>query len=142
MFHFRCAVLGLGDSSYVKYNFVAKRLYKRLMQLGAEMILPLALADDQHDLGYDAIVDEWVPSLWQKLIEIYSLENKIKFFDNQHFHIDPRWNINIVDMKMNNVNKDLSVYYREGYKNPENAFCVLVKENRHLTTENHFQVLI
>lgn len=29
------AVLGLGDSSYVKFNFVAKKLHKRLLQLGA-----------------------------------------------------------------------------------------------------------
>lgn len=74
-----CAVLGLGDSSYVKsvihiygfhktwaylagksilhpfsihrFNFVAKKLYKRLVQLGASMLIPVGLADDQHDLG-------------------------------------------------------------------------------------------
>ena len=38
---------------YLRYNFVAKRLHKRLLQLGAEPLLPLALADDQHDLGWD-----------------------------------------------------------------------------------------
>lgn len=72
-----CAVLGLGDSSYAKsviyvygfnktwaylagklhsfsfhrFNFVAKKLYKRLVQLGAGMLIPVGLADDQHDLG-------------------------------------------------------------------------------------------
>lgn len=35
------AVLGLGDSSYAKFNFVAKRLNKRLQQLGAEEIIPI-----------------------------------------------------------------------------------------------------
>ncbi len=34
-----------------RYNFVAKRLHKRLLQLGADPLLPLTLADDQHDLG-------------------------------------------------------------------------------------------
>jgi len=28
------AVLGLGDSSYAKFNFVAKKLYRRLQNLG------------------------------------------------------------------------------------------------------------
>ena len=28
-------VLGLGDSSYAKYNFVAKKLYRRLLNLGS-----------------------------------------------------------------------------------------------------------
>uniref|UniRef100_A0A8C2DH29 NADPH-dependent diflavin oxidoreductase 1 n=1 Tax=Cyprinus carpio TaxID=7962 RepID=A0A8C2DH29_CYPCA len=46
-----CAVLGLGDSSYPKFNFVAKKLHKRLLLLGANMLLPVGLADDQHDLG-------------------------------------------------------------------------------------------
>ena len=30
----RFGVLGLGDSSYPKFNFVAKKLHKRLLQLG------------------------------------------------------------------------------------------------------------
>lgn len=34
------AVLGLGDTSYDKFNFVAKRLNKRLQQLGARPVLP------------------------------------------------------------------------------------------------------
>ncbi|KAI1287958.1 NADPH-dependent diflavin oxidoreductase 1 [Halotydeus destructor] len=46
-----CCVIGLGDSSYVKYNVVAKKLFKRLDQLGANLVSPLTLGDDQHDLG-------------------------------------------------------------------------------------------
>lgn len=34
-----------------RFNFVAKKLYKRLLQLGANALLPVGLADDQHDLG-------------------------------------------------------------------------------------------
>lgn len=34
-----------------RFNFVAKKLHKRFVQLGANMLLPVALADDQHDLG-------------------------------------------------------------------------------------------
>ena len=34
-----------------RYNYVGKKLYHRLVQLGGDALLPLALADDQHDLG-------------------------------------------------------------------------------------------
>jgi len=34
-----------------RFNFVAKKLHKRLLMLGAHSLVPLALADDQHDLG-------------------------------------------------------------------------------------------
>ncbi|CAM5102495.1 unnamed protein product [Natator depressus] len=67
------AVLGLGDSSYPKFNFVAKKLHKRLQQLGASPILPVALGDDQHDLGSDAVVDPWLLDLWGRILSLYPL---------------------------------------------------------------------
>uniref|UniRef100_A0A3B3ZRA6 NADPH-dependent diflavin oxidoreductase 1 n=1 Tax=Periophthalmus magnuspinnatus TaxID=409849 RepID=A0A3B3ZRA6_9GOBI len=70
-----CAVLGLGDSSYPKFNFVAKKLHKRLQQLGASMLLPVGLADDQHELGSDAVIDPWLLSFWQRF---YTLHPSLK----------------------------------------------------------------
>ncbi|KAI3361997.1 hypothetical protein L3Q82_012200, partial [Scortum barcoo] len=66
-----CAILGLGDSSYPKFNFVAKKLNKRLLQLGASILLPVGLADDQHDLGSDAVIDPWLSSFWEKVFGLY-----------------------------------------------------------------------
>lgn len=66
-------VLGLGDSSYQRFNFVGKKLYRRVLQLGARPLLPLALADDQHDLGPDAVVDPWLVLLWEELMRLYPL---------------------------------------------------------------------
>lgn len=60
-------VLGLGDSSYVKFNFVAKRLTRRLSILGGVPVIDTGYADDQHDLGADAVVDKWLASLWDQL---------------------------------------------------------------------------
>lgn len=65
--------MGLGDSSYAKFNFAAKKLNKRLLQLGGQSIVPLGLGDDQHDLGYDAVVDPWLESLWKTLLTSYPL---------------------------------------------------------------------
>ncbi|KAM5184780.1 NADPH-dependent diflavin oxidoreductase 1 isoform 2-T2 [Callospermophilus lateralis] len=65
------AVLGLGDSSYAKFNFVAKKLHRRLLQLGASALLPICLGDDQHELGPDATIDPWLGDLWGKVLEFY-----------------------------------------------------------------------
>jgi sulfite reductase alpha subunit-like flavoprotein len=43
----RFAVFGLGDSGYINYNVVAKKLFRRLQQLGAQPVLDLGLGDDQ-----------------------------------------------------------------------------------------------
>lgn len=64
------AVFGLGDSGYQKYNFVAKKLDKRLSDLGATAIVERGLGDDQHPSGYEAALDPWMSSLWSRLCEV------------------------------------------------------------------------
>lgn len=66
-------VIGLGDSSYQQFNFVAKRLHKRLIQLGANPIQPVGLCDDQHDLGAGAVLFPWLKDFWTKLLELKPL---------------------------------------------------------------------
>lgn len=45
------AVFGLGDSSYPKFNFMAKKVHNRLLALGAHAILRRGDGDDQHEYG-------------------------------------------------------------------------------------------
>ncbi|KAL0668252.1 hypothetical protein Bca4012_030956 [Brassica carinata] len=47
------AVFGLGDSGYQKYNFVTKKLDKRLLDLGATTIIEKGLGDDEHPSWYE-----------------------------------------------------------------------------------------
>ena len=61
------AVFGLGDSSYTKFNAVARRLHARLNQLGATELLPRGLGDDQSENGYLTDLDPWLVSLWDKV---------------------------------------------------------------------------
>lgn len=57
--HLRFGVFGLGDSSYSRYNWVAKKLWRRLTQLGAKGIggegegefEGLGFGDDQNEFG-------------------------------------------------------------------------------------------
>ncbi|KDP32944.1 hypothetical protein JCGZ_12975 [Jatropha curcas] len=71
------SVFGLGDSGYQKYNFVAKKLDRRLLDLGAIAIVERGLGDDQHPSGYEGALDPWMSTLWHKLYEINP-----KFFPN------------------------------------------------------------
>ncbi|KAI8826354.1 NADPH-dependent FMN and FAD containing oxidoreductase-like protein [Chytriomyces cf. hyalinus JEL632] len=66
----RFAVFGLGDSSYKKFNYPAKKLYKRMIQLGATPIIPRGDGDDQHPLGLDAEFDPWCLKLWAAIDEL------------------------------------------------------------------------
>lgn len=64
------AVFGLGDSSYQKFNFAGKKLYRRLIQLGAKPLMELSLGDDQHSLGVDMAFQLWRKDLWQQIFEL------------------------------------------------------------------------
>lgn len=65
------AVFGLGDSGYVQYNVVAKKLDRRLRDLGGNPIITRGLGDDQNPSGYEAALDPWLDTLWQALGELF-----------------------------------------------------------------------
>ena len=46
-----CLLLFKLNIPLYRFNFIAKKLYKRIIQLGGQPMQGLALADDQHDLG-------------------------------------------------------------------------------------------
>ncbi|KAL6124774.1 hypothetical protein ACLB2K_077284 [Fragaria x ananassa] len=67
------------DSEIYKYamyvfrlQFVAKKLDRRLLDLGATPIVERGLGDDQHPSGYEAALDPWMASLWKMLDTIDS----------------------------------------------------------------------
>ncbi|KAI7817130.1 hypothetical protein BC939DRAFT_466951 [Gamsiella multidivaricata] len=76
--HMEFTVLGLGDSSYIKFNWPAKKLYKRLMQLGAVPFYEPAYADDQHYLGVDGTLGPWLQGLWKVALEKYPIPPHLK----------------------------------------------------------------
>lgn len=56
------SVLGLGDSSYVQFNAVARQLDTRLQDLGAQRLLPLA----QADIDIDTVAAPWRVQVLEK----------------------------------------------------------------------------
>lgn len=78
---YRFAVLGLGDSSYEHFNYVAKKLFRRLTQLGGKQLCDIGLADDQHDLGAFAVIDPWINNLWNVLTEKHPLTDGLTPID-------------------------------------------------------------
>ncbi|KAI0457497.1 riboflavin synthase domain-like protein [Xylaria acuta] len=54
---------GLGDSSYFQYNWAARKLHKRLEQLGAIEFLPRGEADERHEDGIEGTFLPWCLTL-------------------------------------------------------------------------------
>ncbi|XP_065358923.1 NADPH-dependent diflavin oxidoreductase 1 [Calliphora vicina] len=130
------ACLGLGDSSYAKFNYAAKKLNKRLQQLGAKQIIPVGLCDDQHDHGLSAVALPWMNQLWSQLQQslgvkaINEPENDSSVF---------KWHCKqINDTKENGLKENHNdVQLLWNYKDAPEKF--VLKSNKRSTDPSHFQ---
>ncbi|GAA5989837.1 hypothetical protein JCM10908_002340 [Rhodotorula pacifica] len=59
----RYAVFALGDSSYGKYNWVGKKLSRRLDALGAHAVIERGEGDDQNEWGVESTFPGWLDDL-------------------------------------------------------------------------------
>ncbi|XP_066952117.1 NADPH-dependent diflavin oxidoreductase 1 isoform X2 [Macrobrachium rosenbergii] len=132
-------VLGLGDSSYQKFNFAGKRLNNLLALLGGQSLVKIGLGDDQHDLGPDFEVDSWLQSLWTKLLELYPLPDGIKPISSYALP-PPKYKVCYVGDENDNLNIDKPTMSDETVEpSALNPFYAHVTMNKRVTAENHFQ---
>lgn len=133
-----CAVLGLGDSSYPKFNFVAKKLHKRLLQLGASVLLPVGLADDQHDLGSDAVIDPWLTSFWDKVSALYpSLSDVVPLRDDEP--LPPTYTFHLLDDVKQKSDDERRIPTEPIVLSQSRPFPARVVSNMRVTELSHFQ---
>ncbi|KAI8115673.1 hypothetical protein FF38_10877 [Lucilia cuprina] len=131
------ACLGLGDSSYAKFNYASKKLNKRLQQLGAKQIIPLGLCDDQHDHGLSAVALPWMDQLWEQLQQNNDIKAKdMNGLDNAASVF--RWQCKILNGKKEDfVNNEDNEQILWPYKDaPEK---LTLKSNKRITDPSHFQ---
>jgi sulfite reductase alpha subunit-like flavoprotein len=67
------AMVGLGDSSYPKFNWAARKLEKRITQLGAMAIIESCEADEQGDEGTDGAFLAWLQNFRTIISKVFPL---------------------------------------------------------------------
>ncbi|KAJ8715776.1 hypothetical protein PYW07_010258 [Mythimna separata] len=131
-------VLGLGDSSYLKFNFAGKKLHKRLMQLGGTPLLDIGLCDYQHDLGHDAVMAPWLKEYLSILKQYYPHIQT----DNIKTTFIPRWKVSLEKCEESSMCDGLTedIYFSKGVKDSfVDATLLEVTKNERTTSETHFQ---
>uniref|UniRef100_A0A0N5BN95 NADPH-dependent diflavin oxidoreductase 1 n=1 Tax=Strongyloides papillosus TaxID=174720 RepID=A0A0N5BN95_STREA len=124
--HLKYAVFGLGDSSYQKFNFAAKKMFRRLKALGAYEIMPLGLGDDQHELGIEGTLDDWRVKFWEAIVEMNLFPGIVKDFNGDEL-LPPKYSFSYTGVE-------------ENFKQSDNDFQQLkVISNERVTSEDHFQ---
>ncbi|KAK4055080.1 NAPDH-dependent diflavin reductase [Microbotryomycetes sp. JL201] len=74
----RYAVFALGDSSYAKYNWVGKKMSRRLDSLGARAVVDLGEADDQNEWGVESTFPQWMDQLFAKIDNLHPLPQGVQ----------------------------------------------------------------
>ncbi|KAF7593793.1 NAPDH-dependent diflavin reductase [Aspergillus hancockii] len=90
---------GLGDSSYPKFNWAARKLCKRLLQLGASETYLSGEADQQHPEGLEGTLIPWITGFRKHLLDTYPLP------EGQHpipdeVQLPPRWVLQLQDQTL------------------------------------------
>ncbi|KAD3640796.1 hypothetical protein E3N88_30019 [Mikania micrantha] len=144
----RYAVFGLGDSGYQKYNFVAKKLDKRLADLGGTAIIERGLGDDQHPSGYEGALDPWLSSLWTILYNenpvffpkgldisvdikmLYPHTVDVTYLDSHEVYLHPSAQIDLKSFEKEIVNSQSMLSSKKSsYKSKPDCFLKMVKNH-------------
>jgi sulfite reductase alpha subunit-like flavoprotein len=136
----RYALAGLGDSSYPKYNWAARKLDKRLQQLGAEPVLDSCEADEQDDEGTEGVILPWLQSLTTTLLTTYPLpENLAPIPQDQP--LPSKWNLVACDGRSDIGKYDTFPYVSpdHDYRQIPGALTVTLKKIERVTPLDHWQ---
>ncbi|KAL6718659.1 NAPDH-dependent diflavin reductase [Lecanora helva] len=145
------STFGLGDSSYPKFNWAARKLHKRFIQLGAHEFHPRGEADEQHEEGLDASFVPWAVDFRNHLLHDYLLPQGVTPIPENQF-LQPSWQLGLCQGQPNGDTNGLSNGSQQFQNSPghsnENhrattaapvALNVKLERNNRMTPSSHWQ---
>ncbi|KAI9795232.1 MAG: NAPDH-dependent diflavin reductase [Piccolia ochrophora] len=155
-------LFGLGDSSYPKFNWAARKLHKRVTQLGAKEIYPRGEADEQHPEGIDGGFLPWSVDFRKHILHLFPLPDHSQPIPGNVL-LQPKWTLELADshadknvaepglaqavhapddsaeaMGEEQHAEQLAERVVERFI-PKNSFTVTLDQNARLTPETHWQ---
>lgn len=131
----RFASVGLGDRSYLKFNWAARKVRKRLVQLGAEEVGEGCEADESGEEGVEGGVNEWLRGFEGRLREGWVRRERV----GEGWEVDEgaRWLLGPASGLEGEGGGERS---REWSRPPlEDEFPATLTHNERLTPSDHWQ---
>ncbi|CRG87115.1 putative NADPH reductase tah18 [Talaromyces islandicus] len=129
---------GLGDSSYPKFNWAARKLHKRLSQLGANEIYPGGEADQQHPEGLEGTFLPWATELRKFLLEKYPLPSGVQPIPDD-VHLPPKWILEEVRAGSSSGTYIPATSFEVDSRPIPDTLTATLTLNKRVTPENHWQ---
>ncbi|KAI1076820.1 riboflavin synthase domain-like protein [Whalleya microplaca] len=122
----RFTTFGLGDSSYLKYNWAVRKLHKRLEQLGAIEFYPRGEADECHDDGIDGAFLPWSLSLRTHILTQYPLPEGLSPIPPD-IQLPPKFTIELIPSMDSDQKQILSKRRMRAQRLTTHDFCYPVR---------------
>ncbi|KFY44862.1 hypothetical protein V494_01276 [Pseudogymnoascus sp. VKM F-4513 (FW-928)] len=94
--HVDFTTFGFGDRSYAKFNWAARKVHRRLQQLGASEFYARGEGDEQHDEGTDGAFVPWSLGFKKHLLENYPLPEGVEPIPDEEF-LPPKYILQIIE---------------------------------------------
>jgi sulfite reductase alpha subunit-like flavoprotein len=114
-----------------RFNFPAKKLHKRLLQLGASALVHRGDGDDQHYLGVDGALDPWLTKWWKAVLSIYPIPSGLEIISSNSLPLNT-FELALLDEKVSDP------YHQNSYSKLGDFDAEVLVNNR-ITNASHFQ---
>lgn len=134
-------LVGLCDSSYPKFNLTARKLHKRLQQLGAQPLLDPCEADEQGEEGTEGAFLEWLPRYLDAVSKQFPLSNGLQPIPKSQ-KLTSLWTVRELDSSRTNSDRDqggLTANAATTHTSPEPHISIVLEVNDRVTPTNHWQ---
>ncbi|MCO5585326.1 hypothetical protein L7F22_039259 [Adiantum nelumboides] len=133
------ATFALGDSSYKRFCWPARKINKRLKGLGAYEIIEGGEADDQHYLGIDGTLRPWLDTLWTTLDDVLpSASNNQTILPDDHL-LPPAIDVQLATNTNGHAKGNGTINGNTNESFDTGWITARLTKNERITAEDHWQ---
>ncbi|KAJ8099073.1 hypothetical protein POJ06DRAFT_255884 [Lipomyces tetrasporus] len=125
---------GLGDTAYARFNWAAKKLHKRILQLGGRELCTRGEGDESASGGIEGGYATWEPTLLYSLLDLYPLTNGLVRISDDTL-LPPEFEVSILQPSESDVSQSRLLQSRV---TPTTRLGNVVANHR-ITPPTHFQ---
>ncbi|KAK9453312.1 hypothetical protein V1511DRAFT_505345 [Dipodascopsis uninucleata] len=127
---------GLGDSTYTRFNWAARKLHTRIIQLGANEICTRGEADEVAEGGTESAYAAWEKVFCERLLELYPLPEGQQPIPDDTL-LPPKIPVRILSLRTDKLRNEKDITTAPLEK--KNLRVGSVVYNRRVTPRDHFQ---
>ncbi|KAK9462574.1 uncharacterized protein V1516DRAFT_670612 [Lipomyces oligophaga] len=125
---------GLGDSSYARFNWAARKLHTRMLQLGGAEVCLRGEGDESASGGVEAAFSAWSSILVSALLDRFPLQDGLEIIPDDVL-LPPQLPVRILPVTSKGLSMD-DLYTSRANSSVKSGKVV---ENTRITPQDHFQ---